>query len=76
MLFFVWLLLTIPTVLMCVVFLSEKNECDPNPCMNNGKCVDGVQNYTCNCISLLEGGVRNFYTGRNCAESEELGYLA
>ena len=38
--------------------------------MNNGKCIDGVQNYTCNCTSLLEDSVWNFYTGRNCAESE------
>ena len=57
-------------ITICVVFLSETNECDPNPCINNGKCIDGVQNYTCNCTSLLEDGVLNFYTGRNCAESE------
>ena len=38
--------------------------------MNNGKCEDGVQNYTCNCTSFFEDGVENFYTGRNCAESE------
>ena len=67
---------TVYIVPLCDVFLSETNECDPNPCLNNGKCVDGVHNYTCICISILEDGVRYFYTGRNCAESEELGYLA
>jgi Notch-like protein len=25
------------------------NDCDPNPCQNNGVCSDGVDDYECNC---------------------------
>ncbi|XP_025835498.1 protein crumbs isoform X2 [Agrilus planipennis] len=25
------------------------NDCSPNPCQNNGKCVDGKNNFTCDC---------------------------
>ena len=57
-----------------VLFLSELNECDPNPCRNNGVCVDGVRNYTCNCASFVEDGVRIFYTGRNCGTGEKKNY--
>ncbi|XP_060564340.1 neurocan core protein-like isoform X3 [Ruditapes philippinarum] len=34
------------------------DDCQPNPCQNNGTCTDGVNNYTCTCP---EG-----YSGRNC----------
>ncbi|WAR30635.1 LOW QUALITY PROTEIN: FBP1-like protein [Mya arenaria] len=27
----------------------EINECDPNPCQNNAKCIDGRNRYTCDC---------------------------
>ena len=50
-------------------FLPELNECDPDPCLNGGTCVDGVRNYTCSCAS--EDGALVFYTGRNCSESEK-----
>ena len=45
----------------------ELDECDPNPCLNGGTCLDGVRNYTCNCTS------DNFliYTGRNCGTGEK-----
>ena len=51
-------------------FLLELNECDPDPCLNGGTCVDGVQNYTCNCASFTEHGVLIYYTGRNCGTGE------
>ena len=53
---------------LCCLSLTELNECDPNPCLNNGMCVDGVQNYTCNCASFDD--VEKFYTGRNCGTGE------
>ena len=37
---------------------NKSNECQLNPCMNNGTCIDGIWNYTCQC---LPG-----YTGSNC----------
>ena len=51
--------------------LPELDECDPNPCLNSGECVDGVRNYTCNCASFTEDEVLNYYTGRNCSTSEK-----
>ena len=39
-------------------FLSDTDDCDPYPCVNNGTCIDGVNNYTCACPSGFEG--------RNC----------
>lgn len=49
----------------------ELNECDPNPCLNSGTCVDGVRNYTCNCTSFPEDGVLIYFTGRNCSTGEK-----
>ena len=34
------------------------NECDPNPCLNDAACVDGINGYTCNC--------NDGFTGTNC----------
>ena len=25
------------------------DDCDPNPCLNGGQCIDGVNSFTCNC---------------------------
>ena len=38
------------------------DDCDPNPCMNGGSCVDGVDTFTCTC--------RPPFTGAMC-ENEE-----
>ena len=38
--------------------MSDINECDPNPCLNNGKCEDGLNEFTCHCLSG--------YTGPRC----------
>ena len=50
--------------------LPELNECDPNPCLNDGTCVDGVQNYTCTCASFTKDSVVIYYTGRNCSTGQ------
>ena len=34
------------------------DDCDPNPCQNGGKCIDGVNSYSCICS--------NGYTGTHC----------
>ena len=48
--------------LICVCFCLagdrcqlNMNECDSNPCLNGGDCVDGVHNYTCICPSEFIG---------------------
>ena len=45
-----------------LIFLTDINECDPNPCQNEGTCVDGIDSYTCTCVAG--------YTGINCETSE------
>ena len=35
------------------------DDCNPNPCMNNGSCKDLVNNYSCECAPS--------YIGRNCS---------
>ncbi|KAJ8264742.1 hypothetical protein GJAV_G00153460 [Gymnothorax javanicus] len=39
-------------------FLDPSDECDPNPCKNNGKCESRGGSYTCTCSTP--------YTGRRC----------
>ena len=39
-------------------YVLDINECESRPCMNNGTCIDGLNNYNCQC----EAG----YTGLNC----------
>ena len=46
------------------LFILDVDDCDPNPCLNNGECVDGVNSYVCKCP-------RGF-AGPNCEESKEL----
>ena len=49
--------------LISLFFLfSDIDDCDPYPCLNNGACIDGVNNYTCACSSGFEG--------RNCSISK------
>ncbi|KAH3779258.1 hypothetical protein DPMN_157058, partial [Dreissena polymorpha] len=34
------------------------NECDPNPCLNGAKCIDGVNAFTCACEAGYNGKTR------------------
>lgn len=36
----------------------DKNECEPNPCKNNGTCIDGHADFTCLC--------KNGWKGKTC----------
>ena len=47
------------------MFITDVDDCDPNPCLNHGKCVDGVDSYECECP---KGFAR-----MNCDESKECG---
>ena len=41
---------------MCSYFgLADIDECDSNPCVNNGTCIDGVNGFTCNCTREFGG---------------------
>ena len=44
------------------IFIADIDDCDPNTCMNNGTCTDGVDDFTCDC---LPG-----FTGKNCEMSK------
>ena len=41
---------------------SDIDDCYPDPCQNNSTCVDGVNDYTCNCTAG--------YYGKNCSQSK------
>jgi len=40
------------------IFFLETDECEPNPCLNNGTCTDLFNDYNCTCATG--------YIGRNC----------
>ena len=44
------------------VFSSDIDECAGKPCAPNGRCIDGVNSYTCEC----DAG----YTGKHCEKSK------
>ena len=45
----------------------EVNECQSNPCLNGGTCVDGLKSYRCICSER--------YTGDNCELREYSTFL-
>lgn len=36
-------------------FFSDVDDCSPNPCMNGGRCIDGVNWYLCECAPGFTG---------------------
>lgn len=42
-------------------YVSDIDDCQPNPCKNNGVCVDGINSYTCDCT--------HGFIGDNCSIS-------
>jgi len=40
---------------------EEINECDSNPCQNDGTCVDGIGSYSCQCVSSIVGSSQYKY---------------
>ena len=47
-----------------VLFFSDTDDCYPNPCLNNGTCTDGVNDYNCTCVPG--------FVGKNCSNSKSL----
>ena len=39
----------------CLLLISEIDECESNPCVNGGSCVDGIGSYSCICPTGYEG---------------------
>ena len=37
------------------MYISDVNECESNPCLNNGECVDGIDTFSCNCGPHFSG---------------------
>lgn len=35
--------------------ITDKNECESNPCKNNGTCIDGLADFTCLCREGWKG---------------------
>ena len=40
----------------------DTDDCYPNPCLNNGTCTDGVNDYNCTCVPG--------FVGKNCSNSK------
>ena len=45
-----------------MINLPDIDECASNPCLNSGVCIDGANQFTCDC--------RDGYYGRNCESGE------
>lgn len=45
---------------MCINFIiviADVNECESNPCLNNGGCIDSINGYICNCKDGYSGDI-------------------
>ena len=40
-----------------VLLSSDTDNCYPNPCLNNGTCIDGVDDYKCTCVPGFVGRI-------------------
>lgn len=45
-----------------MMFATDIDDCAINPCLNNGTCVDLVNDYNCSCA--------DGFSGRNCSVKE------
>ncbi|CAH3179035.1 unnamed protein product, partial [Porites evermanni] len=46
-----------------ILFLSHTDDCYPKPCLNNGTCTDGVNDYNCTCVPG--------FVGKNCSNNTD-----
>ena len=47
------------TLRCSILVSSDTDECYPNPCLNNGTCIDGLNDYNCSCVPS--------FVGKNCS---------
>ena len=47
-----------------VLLSLDSDNCYPNPCLNNGTCIDEVDDYKCFCVPG--------FVGKNCSNSKPL----
>ena len=52
------------SILTMLFSLLDTDDCYPNPCLNNGACTDGVNDYNCTCVPG--------FVGKNCSNSKSL----
>ena len=52
------------SILTMFFFSLDTDDCYPNPCLNNGTCTDGVNDYNCTCVPG--------FAGKNCSNSKSL----
>ena len=52
------------SILTMFFFSLDTDDCYPNPCLNNGTCTDGVNDYNCTCVPG--------FVGKNCSNSKSL----
>ena len=43
------------SVMHCIYFHVDTDDCSSNPCMNNGVCADGIDTFSCTCAAGYEG---------------------
>ena len=36
-------------------YFADINDCIPNPCLFNGTCIDGINDFKCNCLMGFRG---------------------
>ena len=51
---------------LCVTW-KDFDECDNDPCMNGGECMNGDNNYTCKCMPG--------YAGTNCETGTQIRFF-
>ena len=44
------------------------NNCDSGPCQNGGRCIDGIDDFTCMCTDSSSG----YYAGKTCSEGKHV----
>ena len=54
--------------------MLDINECERNPCQNNGTCTDKINNYECQCEKGYEGKdcEQGIVPYKSCEKSEKL----
>ena len=57
--------------------IPDINECESEPCQNNGICTQGVNDYTCDCASgyaAVNCEIGKYYSAGGCNRNEDSCY--